>query len=503
MNDCELSEISGSLADEILDTVDTPIVILDHEGAIMRFNRASEDLTGYAAAEVTGRKVWEFLIVDEEVSAVKKVFARTQSEGVPTHFTNYWKTKEQKRRLLEWSNKVLWTKDGDVAFILATGIDITDVRSTEHELAESRAFLHAIIDASPVAIITISEKGLILTFSHEAEAIFGYEQNEVVGKNVNLLMPYPNKSQHNHYLERYLATGERRIIGTSRAITAMRKSGEEFPAMIHVSEFKDDERVFVGFVEDVTTQKAIERSLADAQSQMQHANRLGAMGEMAASIAHELNQPLTAAASLAGAVSLMLKKKDDEHAEQAIALLDDTVGEIQRASQIMRQMREFVRTRKTAKSLHDVNKVVEEASAIALIGADSQGVRVTTNFADNVGDANLDCIQIQQVVVNLIRNAIDAMENAKEKRLFISTARHRGIIEVKVEDTGSGIAEDIQKRLFQPFVTSKNAGMGVGLSISKAIIDAHQGEIGAINKESSGCVFSFKIPAGGYGEPEE
>jgi len=169
----------------------------------------------------------------------------------------------------------------------------------------------------------------------------------------------------------------------------------------------------------------------------------------------------------------------------------------------VRQTREFVRTRKTAKSLHAVNKVVEEASGIALIGANSQGVRVTTDFADDVGDANLDRTQIQQVVVNLIRNAIDAMENTKEKRLSISTARHSGMIEVKVEDTGGGIAEDLQKRLFEPFVTSKESGMGVGLSISKAIIDAHQGEIGATNKESSGCVFSFKIPAGGYEESEE
>jgi two-component system sensor kinase FixL len=357
--------------------------------------------------------------------------------------------------------------------------------------------LQSIVDASPVAIVTADDEGRILTFSRQAELSFRREEAEVIGKNVRILMPEPDRSRHDDYINHYLETGEKRIIGSARTVNALRSNGEEFPAILHISEFTDGRRIFVGFVEDISEKEETERRLSDTQFQLQHAGRLGAMGEIATSIAHELNQPLTAAASLAGAVSLTLKKAKCDRCREAITLLDDVVGEIRRASDIIFQMREFVRKRKTAKSLHNVNKIVEDAAALAIIGADADGIEVKWDLSPEVGDLSLDRIQIQQVVTNLIRNAIDAMRDAPQKVLTISTKKTNEGASVSVADTGQGLKDEFKDKLFEPFVSDKDDGMGVGLSISKSIIDAHQGEICAANLEPTGCVFTFKLPAGG------
>ncbi len=495
-----LKQFDGSFANQILETVDTLVVILDRHGEIIFFNRACQLLTGFTTDEAIGRKVWNFLIIDEEIDAVRGAFEELTAENAPSHFTNYWKTKNGAPRIIEWSNNTLKDDDGAPAYILGTGVDITESRSKEAALYESKSFLRSIVDASPVAIITSDEKGSMLSFNRKAEAIFGYKENEALGKNLTLIIPEPDRSHHDQYLNQYLETGERRVMGKARQVMALKKNGERFPVALHANEFHDGERIFIGFIEDLSEQIATKRRLEDVKNQLQHMGRISAMGEIAASIAHELGQPLTAAASLAGAVSLTLRKVEFPERDEAISHLDETVSEIRRASEIIRQMRDFMRKHKTAKSLHDVNHVIEEAIAIALIGAQAGGVQVITNLGADVGEAALDRIQIQQVIINLIRNSIDAMQDVEEKHLTISAARKGGFIEVRVSDTGHGFSDDAKKRLFEPFFTTKEEGMGIGLAISKSIIDAHQGEIIVIEKESPGAMFIIKLPVGGHDE---
>jgi two-component system sensor kinase FixL len=494
-------DLGGSATDEFLETIDAPIVILSYEGEIVRFNRACERLTGFGVAEALGRKVWDFLIPDDEIDGAREVFERTRGSRMPTYHTNSWKTKSGGLRLIEWSNRMLRNTRGELVYVLATGIDITEARARERALDDSRAFLRSIVDASPVAIVTINEQGTILSLSRKAEEIFGHSESEALGKNIHILMPQMLRAAHDACLRRYIDTGERKNAGERTKATGLRRNGEEFPAILHVSEFSDGRRIFVGFVEDVSEIAETERRLADTKLQLQHAGRVGAMGEMATSIAHELNQPLTAAASLAGAVALTLIRTEcKERHKDAIDQLNDAVSEILRASEIIRQMRDFVRKRRSEKSLHDVNKVVEEASAIALIGTESFGISVRTDYGNNVGQAVIDRIQIQQVVTNLIRNAIDAMRESSERRLTITTEKIDGMIEVRVEDTGIGIPESIRKKLFEPFVTTKPDGTGIGLTISKSIIDSHQGEILTESKNGPGSIFVMRVPAGGDGE---
>ncbi len=360
---------------------------------------------------------------------------------------------------------------------------------------ESERFLRSVINASPNAVITISETGEILIFSRAAQAMFGFSEAEVLGKNVSMLMPEPDHSLHDGYMRRYLETGKAQIIGRARPVMARRKSGQTFPAVLHVSEFDEGARIFVGFVEDVTRQKATERRLEDTQLQLQHAGRIGAMGEIATSIAHELNQPLTAAASMAGAVALTLKKTSFDGKEDALALIDDAVAEIRRASGVIRQMRDFLRNRETERAAHPVNRIVEESCLIALIGAETEGVMVASALDPQAGSAVVDRIQLQQVIVNLIRNAVDAMQDTPNKRLTIATSNTGDNVEIRIADTGSGISAEMKKRLFEPFATTKEDGMGIGLSISKSIVEAHKGEIFAMDNKPAGTVFVVKLPA--------
>ncbi len=401
---------------------------------------------------------------------------------------------------MKWSNKTIHNRDGAITGILATGLDITDSTAREKQLSQTRSYLQSVIDASPVAIITTNIHGEILSVSREAEHCFLCTENQVVNSNINELVPGFTDFLYINGAQSGAKKSANETINRTQPVVAKRLNGESFPATIHISEFINGERILVGFIEDKTQHQALERRLENTQRQLQHAGRISAMGEIASTIAHELNQPLTAAASLAGAVSLILKKGECGACRDATALLDDAVSEIRRGSEIIRQMREFLRMRKTAKSLHGLNQVIEEACVIALIGAQSEGVNVNMNLAGDIGMAPLDRIQIQQVIVNLVRNAIDAMHDVNEKTLTISTRKTEDSIEIRVEDTGHGVSEDINKRLFEPFVTSKEDGMGIGLSLSKSIIDAHQGEITAKNKESGGCVFTVKLPVGAYAD---
>ncbi|WP_375206409.1 two-component system sensor histidine kinase NtrB [Hyphococcus sp.] len=360
---------------------------------------------------------------------------------------------------------------------------------------ENERFLRSVINASPNAVITINEAGEILVFSRAAQAMFGFGEAEVLGKNVSMLMPEPDHSLHDGYIRRYIETGKAQIIGRARPVMARRKNGETFPAVLHVSEFDEGARIFVGFVEDITRQKATERRLEDTQLQLQHAGRIGAMGEIATSIAHELNQPLTAAASMAGAVALTLKKTTFDGKDDALALIDDAVAEIRRASGVIRQMRDFLRNRETERAAHPINRIIEESCLIALIGAETEGVMVTSALDDHAGAVMVDRIQMQQVIVNLIRNAVDAMQETRNKHLTIATAKKDDTVEIRIADTGTGITDEMKKRLFEPFATSKEDGMGIGLSLSKSIVEAHKGEIYAKDNHPAGTVFVVALPA--------
>jgi two-component system, LuxR family, sensor kinase FixL len=368
-------------------------------------------------------------------------------------------------------------------------------RETARDLRAREAHLRSVLDTVPDATVVIDDRGVIQSFNAAAERLFGRREDAVVGQNVKLLMPTPFREEHDGYISRYLTTGEKRIIGIDRVVTGQRKDGSTFPMKLEVAEVRSGERrFFTGFIRDLTERQATERQLEELESELARLSRLTAMGEMASTLAHEINQPLSAIANYLQGCRRLIEGIDHPNAPKIHDALSETTHQTLRAGQIIRRLREFVSRGETEKRPENINKLVEEASALALVGAKEQGVKTVFRFDTRTGPVLVEKVQIQQVLLNLIRNAIEAMQGCARKELVVETVLlDHGMVEVRVADTGTGLAEEIVPRLFQPFATTKPAGMGVGLSISKRIVEAHGGELWAEPNPGGGTLFRFTL----------
>jgi two-component system sensor kinase FixL len=368
---------------------------------------------------------------------------------------------------------------------------------SEQDAAAREAHLKSILDTVPDAMVVIDERGIVQSFSSAAERLFGYGPAEVIGKNVKTLMPSPYRESHEGYLARYMQTGERRIIGIGRVVVGERKDGSTFPMELAVGEMNSsNQRFFTGFIRDLTERQRTEARLQELQAELVHISRLTAMGEMAAALAHELNQPLSAIASYMKGSRRLLERPTEKEIGQIRDAMDKAAEQALRAGQIIRRLRDFVSRGETERHVESVKKLIEEASALALVGTKEHGVRVAFRLDPHWDLVLVDKVQIQQILLNLIRNGIEAMEGSARKELVIASAPHeRKFVEISVADTGSGIAPEIASKLFQPFVTTKRQGMGVGLSISHSIVENHGGQMRAEPNTGGGTVFRFTLPA--------
>jgi two-component system sensor kinase FixL len=376
-------------------------------------------------------------------------------------------------------------------------LDIAEHKRIEEDLRAGEQHLRLILETVPDAMIIIDEIGTIQSFSQAAERLFGWGANEVVGANVKRLMPEPDHSRHDGYLERYRRTGERRIIGVGRVVTGRRKDGSTFPMQLSVGEMRSgDRRSFTGFVRDLTERQENVAKLQELQSELLHVSRLLAMGEMASSLAHELNQPLAAIANYMKGCRRLLEEVD--HPRRAVIqdAMDKAADQAVRAGQIIRRLRDFASRGETEKKVERIVKVVEEASALALVGARELGVRVRQEVFPGVDFVLADRVQVQQVLVNLFRNALEAMEHSERRELVVTICPAADMmVEIGVADTGHGIKAEIMPKLFEPFTTSKDNGMGVGLSICKTIVEAHGGRMWVENNPDGGTIFRFTLLA--------
>lgn len=366
--------------------------------------------------------------------------------------------------------------------------------ATEQVLARE-AHLKSILETVPDAMIVIDERGTIHDFSAAAQRTFGYSAEEAVGQNVNILMPSPYRENHDAYLARYLSTGERRIIGIGRVVVGERKDGATFPMELAVGEMRaNDRRFFTGFVRDLTERQDTESRLQELQRELVHMSRLTAMGEMASTLAHELNQPLAAIANYLKGVRRLLARPDGAQSAVISDAVDKAAGQALRAGDIVRRLRDFVARGETERRVESIVKLVEEASALALVGTKEQGILVRTQYDLDVDLVLADKVQVQQVLLNLMRNAVEAMAGSPRRDLLLSTAAADSMAVVNVADTGPGIDAEMTAQLFQPFVTTKPHGMGVGLSISRTIVEAHGGRIWTEPNPGGGTIFRFTLP---------
>jgi two-component system, LuxR family, sensor kinase FixL len=376
-------------------------------------------------------------------------------------------------------------------------IDIDEQKQVEAALITRESHLRSILETIPDAMIVIDGSGVMQFFSSAAERQFGYLENEAIGQNVSVLMPNPDRTRHDGYLARYLSTGERHIIGIGRIVTGQRKDGTTFPMHLSIGEMQSGGVPhFTGFVRDLTEHQQTQARLQELQSELVHVSRLSAMGEMASALAHELNQPLAAISNYMKGSRRLLAASSDPSRSKIEGALDRAAEQAIRAGQIIRRLRDFVSRGESEKRVESLSKLIEEAGALGLSGAREQGVQLRFNLNPEHDLVLVDRVQIQQVLVNLFRNALEAMAHSPRRELVASNALVADdTIEVAVSDTGHGFHDDVKPNLFQTFFTTKETGMGVGLSISRSIIEAHGGQMWAESNASDGATFRFTLPA--------
>jgi two-component system sensor kinase FixL len=368
-------------------------------------------------------------------------------------------------------------------------------RAFNETILQREAHLQSILDTVPDAMVVIDTNGIVQSFSAAAARLFQHPPADMVGKNVSSLMPAPYREAHDGYIERYLKTGEKRIIGQGRVVVGERKDGSTFPMELSVGEVRVRQaHYFTGFVRDLTERQATRARLQELQSELVHISRVTAMGELASALAHELNQPLSAIANyLRGAERLLEAPSPDvDRLRDPVA---KATAQALRAGDVIRRLRDFVATGESERQVESLSKIIEESLALALVGVKGSDMRVQTVRGYLDDHVFADKVQIQQVLLNLIRNAIEAMADAPRRELTIlSQTGAGGEAVVRVADTGPGLAPAQVARLFEPFMTTKKTGMGVGLSICRTIIDAHGGRIWIEETPGGGATFVLRFP---------
>jgi two-component system sensor kinase FixL len=373
---------------------------------------------------------------------------------------------------------------------------------TDHKLdVTARRHAHrlqALLDGVSDAIVTVDMNGHVESFSATASALFGYSAHEVVGHPVTMLLPSPYSEEHGQHLLR-LHNGENSDLkNIGHVVIGRKRDGSAFAMEIAIGETTDgDKPVLIGFIRDITGRPGTAQRLEQMQGELLRVSRLDAMGQMTLAIAHELNQPLAAICNYVNAIkrSLGAKKLTPDKIHAAQDLIEKASAQSLRAAAIVKGLRGFVEKRDWSREPADLGQIVGEALALAFVSPASSEVRVTLNLDRTLPLVSVDRVQIQQLLFNLIRNSLEAMQSVPTRELSLATRRVSGnFAEVTVQDSGPGLDEAIAKDLFKPFITSKPDGMGVGLLVCQAIVEAHGGLIELVRSDAGGTIFRVRLP---------
>ena len=455
------------------------IIVIDGKGLIQAFNPAAERLFGYRADEVLGQNV-------------KLLMPSPDREQHDRYLANYIETRvpkiigtgrEVRGRRKDGSTFPLHLSvgemelDGKPAF---TGIlhNLSRRVAIEEALRKSEERVRSIVESAVDAIIVIDDRGLIQAFNPSAERLFGYTISEVIGRNVSMLMPSPDRERHDGYLHHYQTTGEQKIIGIGREVTALKKDGTRFPVHLSVGEMlSEGKRSFTGILHDLSDRVALEQRLAEQKS-------LAKLGEMAAVVAHEVKNPI---AGIRGALQVITSRMPTEQRDRVI--LVDIITRLDALNRIVQDMLMFARPRALRQEPVPLGSLLRETASLIERDPGMLNLEIgVSGAADNVGDREM----LQVVFQNILMNAAQAMEGQGRIEVTITGADGRCCI--AVADRGPGMPDETREKAFDAFFTTKHRGTGLGLPIAKRVVEAHGGTILIDVPPEGGTIISVELP---------
>lgn len=486
----------GTLFDVLTSMAADGIIVIDENANILFYNEACWKLFQYAPEE----------ILTQNVNVLMPEPYRREHDG---YVSRYRKTGDA--RIIGIGREVKGQrKDGTVfPMYLSVGEgviggkrvfigivhDLTGIRAEEERRAQADRHLAQIVESSDDVILSKSLDGTVRTWNAAAERIFGYTAAEMIGRPISLIIPPHRQAEELEILHR---------VGTGESLhhyetTRLHKDGREITVSLSVSPIRDSSGAIIGaskIARDVTEQRQMEQRAGKLQTELAHVARVNAVSQLSSALAHELNQPLTAIMNYVSAAKLRWTQAGGDHNDKAATLLDRANAQAERAGAIIQRLRSFLEKREPHRIEEDLNAVLQEAVALGFVGSSNDGVALSLDLASDLPAVRVDKVQIEQVIVNLLRNAAEAMRESARRELVLSSYRTGpNLVEISVSDTGPGIPEFIVQQLFEPFVTTKEKGMGVGLSISRTIVEAHGGRIWMVPNPVGGTIFKIQLPA--------
>jgi two-component system sensor kinase FixL len=468
------------------------MIVTGGDGLIQFLNAETEHMFGYRSGELVGRSI-EALIPERfrarHAGLLVDFFDDPSERPIGAGRDLTAMRRDGTEFPVEIGLTPIETQTGLV--VMATVLDISRRKKSEDALVRRAAELEAAVKGAVDGVVMIDETGVIQWLNPAASRLFGYESAELVGQNVSVLMPETFAGEHGASLRRRLRAGRAKIIGVGREVEGRRKDGSIFPIDLRMNVVPiAGKRLFAGFIRDLSDRRKLEARMKEL-----HADRFKAIGGIAAALAHEVNQPLSAGATYLKTARRLLQIELDQRPVSVEDVLDGAAAQIMRAGQIISNLREFVTLSEPNKTRESLHELIRDAYELMSGGAKQAGVRVTIELGATNDTILADGAQIKRVLLNLMRNAIEAMKGCETRELMITTrVTDGGVIEIDLADTGCGFSKELERELFEPFSGAKTKGMGVGLPISRAIVEAHYGKIWAEPKPGGGAIFRFTLP---------
>ena len=481
-HNCDLAEIrrNSTWLQRLIDTTQDAVVSIDRGGCIVLFNTAAERVFGYSADEIVGRKVTD-LMAEPYATEHNGYIGRYERTGEP-HAIGRIRTVEGRRKNgetfpLELSVTQVATAENEEVHYAAFIRDISEVR-------RGQAWLQSLIETTQDAVLSIDRQGRVVLFNPAAERIFGYPRNEVIGQKVNMLMAEPYATEHDEYIARYERTGEARAIGRIRTVSARRKNGEPFPVELSVTEISVDQEVhYAAFIRDISEKTKL-------QNQLMESERFAAIGSTAAKIGHELANPLNGMSLTIQLLEQRLNRLGDNAGTQLTPTVKRLKDEISRLQKLVGEFAIISRKEKYVFRPVNLTQLIEDIVDVQAPHLAQGGIELKMSLARDLPLISIDSDKMKQALLNLVKNAAEAMPQGGRISIDAFTANDSVILEIT--DTGEGIPLDINA--FEPFVTTKKEGTGVGLVIVRQILIAHDGKISYRSKPGEGTTFRLELP---------